>query len=84
MKEKRVIRLINDERTLLVVKKALACESDTEYSNCIEDDAAQCQASAYDKTCYIDLSACYGSNTVDTCSGMYDTSACNGAGQYDE
>ena len=74
MKEKRVIRLINDERTLLVVKKALACESGTTDEGCIENDAAQCQASAYDKMCYIDLSACYGSNTVDFCTGIYDTS----------
>ena len=83
MKEKRVIRLINDERTLLVVKKALACGVLATDDGCIEQDAAQCQESAHDKTCYIDLSACYGSNTVDTCSGMYDTSACSADGQYD-
>ena len=65
MKEKRVIRLINDERTLLVVKKALACGSGAIDEGCIEVDAAQCVESAHDKLCYIDLKACYGSNTVD-------------------
>ena len=74
MKEKRMLRLINDERTLLVVKKALACGSGAIDEGCIENDAAECQASARDKMCYIDLSACYGSNTVDFCTGMYDTS----------
>ena len=77
-----MIRLINDERTLLVVKKALACGSGANDGGCVEEDAAQCQMYAYDKDCYVDMSACYG-GADDVCAGLYDTSACNGAGQYD-
>ena len=80
-----MIRLINDERTLLVVKKALACDSTSYDGGCSssENDLAECKMYAYDKECYVDMSACYG-GADDVCSGMYDTSACNGAGQYDE
>ena len=78
-----MLRLVNDERTLLVVKKELACESTSYDGGCIERDNAQCDTYAYDKTCYIDLSACYG-GADDVCSGMYDTSACSGAGEYDK
>ena len=85
MKEKRMIRLINDERTLLVVKKALACDSTSNDGGCssVENDLAVCSLYAYDKACYIDMAACY-SGADDVCAGLYDTTGCSGAGLYDE
>ena len=85
MKEKRMIRLINDERTLLVVKKALACGSGANDGGCSssENDMAVCNLYAYDKNCFVDMAAC-SSGAYDVCAGLYDTSGCSGAGQYDE
>ena len=77
-----MIRLINDERTLLVVKKALACGSGANDGGCDQRDGAECQMYAFDKNCYIDGGACF-DGAQDYCSGEYDSSSCSGAGVYD-
>ena len=82
MKEKRMLRLINDERTLRSVKKASACDPNAYDGGCGEVDAAVCQNYAHDEYCDKDYMACrFGAD--DVCGGEADVSGCSGFGAYD-
>lgn len=57
----RMIRLINDERTLLSVKKVSACDSLSYDAGCLKKDLAECSRGAKDY--------CYGEVDTTGCSG---------------
>ena len=76
--KKRVIRLINNERTDVKVRSSMACDP-TSYDICGYQDKYQCTTYSYDYCGHKDASAChnYGYdfcsyNDGDTCFNNYD------------
>lgn len=77
MKEKRMIRLINDERTLRSVKKVSACDLTSYDGGCGEVDAAVCRNYARDEYCDKDYASCV-DGARDICDGAEDVFGCGG------
>ena len=66
MKEMRMIRLINDERTLLSVKKVSACDGLSYDSGCPIKDLAECIRGATDYCSEgVDFTGCSGFGAID-------------------
>lgn len=80
MKEKRMLQLINDERTLRSVRKAAACSEGANDGGCLKQDLASCKRYAADAYCVVDLGACTGIETQDYCQSETDYKGC-GVGQ---
>lgn len=76
MKGKRTLLLINDERTLRSVKKAVACYTGATDGGCAED-YAKCSNAAVDIYCGTDLGSCHGLGMFDYCLNEKDTDGCN-------
>ena len=76
MKEKRMLQLINDERTLRSVRKAAACSEGANDGGCLKQDLASCDNYAADAYCVIDLGACTGNGTQDYCRSETDYKGC--------
>lgn len=76
MKGKRTLLLINDERTLRSVKKAVACYTGATDGDCGED-YAKCSNYAADAYCGIDYAACSGPGLLDYC--QYETDSVGGS-----
>lgn len=81
-KRKHEILLINDERKLLSVKKAVACDGTAYDGGCEYQDLAHCANYAYDKKCSYDLAACT-NGADDYCGGEWDTRPCATPGELD-
>lgn len=81
MNVKKIIRLINNERTGFKNFSGKACE-DTSFNRCQVLDAATCTVNSYD-VCTKDYAACYnkGYDFCDTTTIDYD--ACVGSYDYD-
>ena len=77
MKEKRMLQLINDERTLRSVRKAAACSEGANDGGCLKQDLASCANYAADAYCVIDLGACTGNETRDYCQSETDYRGCD-------
>ena len=82
MKQKRIIQLINDERTLLSVSKVQACDSTARDDGCDKGDYAHCATHAWDTLCPIDQAACI-DGAHDYCDGEKDLFACSGSSAID-
>ena len=81
MEKKRLIRLVNDERSLLSIRKAPACDGTAVDGGCKYYDIP-CTFYAYDEPCDIDMKGCsFGAD--DYCYGEKDTRDCSGAGEHD-
>lgn len=85
MVTKKTLKLINDERTLLSVRNALACDSTSFDGGCVKGkDNAFCTIYAADGYCSVmDLAAC-SQGADDYClTGTADTVGCYGPGSID-
>lgn len=77
MKEMRMIRLINDERTLLSVKKVSACDATSYDGGCEIYDLG-------DSPCPKDICIiCQFPSSVDYCFGEADVRGCSGPSETD-
>lgn len=77
MKGKRTLLLINDERTLRSVKKAVACYTGAADGGCSMKDDDVCSNHAADAHCVIDLKGCHGDGLIDFCLAETDADGCN-------
>lgn len=77
MKVKKMIKLINNERTNSKIVSSKACD-ETSTDICHRDgyDFAQCSVYSYDE-CYKDYSACY-NHAADVCEFIDNNAPCNG------
>ncbi len=78
MRVKRIVKLINNERTNTKLEMPKACDS-TSYDVCKVDehDYAQCIVNSYDY-CNKDHAACF-NNGYDYCDTFRDTDLCTGS-----
>ena len=85
MKAKKIIKLINDERTLLSVRNAVGCDATSFDGGCYKsNDHAACAVYAADHYCTTDIGACI-QGAHDYCmAGAIDTEGCYGAGVVDQ
>ena len=79
---KKVLKLINDERTLLSVRKAIGCTGGATDEGCYPSDYAECTDGATDYACTNDLAAC-SDGAEDLPCLQKDETACSGTGEFD-
>ncbi len=88
MKDKKIIRLVNDERKNISIRSRKGCSigvTDTACSSkdiCYTIDAASCQLYSTDVCVGKDLAACY-SQAHDYCGGITDDTVACMYGAYD-
>ena len=82
MKGKRMLVLINDERTLRSVRMPSACDVTADDGGCYVKDEKACTNYAADARCIIDLAACDGREAIDYCHYQTDRMSC-GPGALD-